>query len=193
MKVTVEPATRSRWPDVEAIFACTGCAQARNCWCMFYRKTGGPPPLAPGKSRGQTYKAELKTLVESGATPGLIAYHGKEPVGWVSLGPREQFKRLARSPVMKPVDDKPVWSIICFVVPPQHRGNGIGTALLQGAIAYARKHNATIVEAYPVDRSKRSADDNIWFGAKSMYDKAGFTEVARRKPARPVVRLAVRR
>ena len=64
--------------------------------------------------------------------------------------------------------------------------------MLDGAIAYARKHKATIVEAYPVDKSKRSADDNLWFGAKSMYDKAGFEEVARRKPARPVVRLALR-
>jgi ribosomal protein S18 acetylase RimI-like enzyme len=193
MKLTVLPATPARWPDVETVFASTGCAQARNCWCMFYRKTGPPPPLQPGKSRGKANKAELKALVNAGESPGLIAYRGNTSVGWVSLGPREEFKRLERSPVMKPVDDKPVWSIICFVVPPQHRGQGIGAALLKGAIVYARKHGATIVEAYPVDKAKRSADDNIWFGAKSMYDKAGFAEVARRKPARPVVRLALRR
>ena len=29
----------------------------------------------------------------------------------------------------------------------------------------------------------------MWFGAKSTYDRAGFVEVARRKPALPVVRL----
>jgi ribosomal protein S18 acetylase RimI-like enzyme len=192
MKVTVLPATPGRWPDVEAIFAARGCSQARNCWCMFYRQTGGPPPVQKGKSRGQIHRAELKALVAAGKSPGLIAYRGKIPVGWVSLGPREEFERLLRSPVMKPVDDRPVWSIICVIVPPEYRGQGVGTALLKGAIVHARKHGATIIEAYPVDKPKRSEPDNIWFGAKSMYDHAGFKEVARRKPARPVVRLAVR-
>ena len=87
---------------------------------------------------------------------------------------------------MKAVDDQPVWSIICFVVPSEHRGQGVARALLAGAIAYARKHGATLLEAYPVDRQGRANDDSMWFGAKSMYDNAGFTEVARRKPQRPV-------
>jgi len=93
---------------------------------------------------------------------------------------------------MKAVDDKPVWSVICFVVPTEHRGQGVARALLAGAVAYARKRGATLVEAYPVDKPGRSADVNMWFGAKSMYDRAGFREVARRKPARPIVRLKVR-
>ena len=121
--------------------------------------------------------------------PGLLAYRGKLPVGWISLGPREQFARLQRSPVMKAVDNRPVWSIICFVVRPEYRGQGVAHALLRGAIAYARKHGAKLLEAYPVDKSGLSNDDSMWFGAKSMYDSAGFEEVARRKPFRPIVRL----
>jgi len=39
-----------------------------------------------------------------------------------------------------------------------------------------------------VDKPGRSKDENMWFGAKSMYDKADFKEVARRKPHRPIVR-----
>ena len=46
-----------------------------------------------------------------------------------------------------------------------------------------------LLEAYPVDKAKRGHDDWMWFGAKSMYDRAGFKEVARRKPQRPIVRL----
>jgi len=64
--------------------------------------------------------------------------------------------------------------------------------LLDGAIAYARKRGATLLEAYPVDKRSRSHDDSMWFGAKSMYDDAGFKEVARRKPTRPIVRLRTR-
>ncbi|CAN7286503.1 MULTISPECIES: GNAT family N-acetyltransferase [unclassified Variovorax] len=127
--------------------------------------------------------------MDAGTPPGLIGYRGKVPVGWVSLGPREEYARLKRSPVMKAVDDRPVWSIICFVVPSEHRGQGVAQALLDGAIAYARKQGAKLLEAYPVDKPGRANDDQMWFGAKSMYDRVGFKEVARRKPQRPVVRL----
>jgi GNAT superfamily N-acetyltransferase len=156
---------------------------------MFYRRSGTEPSRPAGTSRGAANLAALKALVDAGETPGLIAYRGKIPVGWISLGPRVEFLRLERSPVMRPVDDQPVWSIVCFVVPAAHRRGGVARALLQGAIAYARARGATLLEAYPVDKPARSKDDTMWFGAKSMYDAAGFKEVVRRKPARPIVRL----
>jgi ribosomal protein S18 acetylase RimI-like enzyme len=156
---------------------------------MYYRRSGAGAPLAVGTTRAQANRADLKALVDAGRPPGLIGYRGKTPVGWVSLGPREDYAKLVRSPVMKAVDDRPVWAIICFVVPSEHRGQGVAEALLQGAIAYARRQGATLLEAYPVDRPDRSSDDSMWFGSKSMYDRAGFEEVARRKPQRPVVRL----
>jgi GNAT superfamily N-acetyltransferase len=90
---------------------------------------------------------------------------------------------------MKPVDERPVWSVICFVVPSEYRGKGVARALLKGAVAFAKKQGATLIEAYPVDKPARSNDDFMWFGAKSVYDKAGFKEVARRKPHRPIVRV----
>ena len=191
MKLAVLPVTPARWPDLEAIFAARGCSVARGCWCMAYRRSGALV-VPKGKRRADVNRVALKRLVDSGTPPGLIAYRGREPVGWISIGPREDYAKLVRSPVMKAVDDKPVWSVICFVVPAEHRGQGVARALLAGAVAYARKRGATLVEAYPVDKPGRSADVNIWFGAKSMYDRAGFREVARRKPARPIVRLKVR-
>jgi ribosomal protein S18 acetylase RimI-like enzyme len=190
MRLTVLPATPDRWPDVEAVFHSKGCSIARGCWCMFYRRSGARGWPA-GMGRAEANRAELKALVDAGRSPGLIGYRGKQPVGWVSLAPRDDFARLKRSPVMKPVDDKPVWSIICFVVPAEHRGQGVAKALLRGALAFARKRGARLVEAYPVDKRERSRDDAMWFGAMSMYERAGFKEVARRKPARPVVRRKV--
>jgi len=187
-RLTVLPLTPERWPDLEAIFGARGCSVARGCWCMAYRRSGAQPPIPPGVTRAGANRAALKALVDDGRPPGLIGYRGKVPVGWISLGPRDEFARLERSPVMKPVDEKPVWSIICFVVPAEHRGRGVAHALLRGAIAYARKQGATLVEAYPVDKRGRSADDAMWFGARSMYERAGFKVVARRKPTRPVMR-----
>jgi ribosomal protein S18 acetylase RimI-like enzyme len=190
MRLTVAPLTPDRWPDLEAIFNARGCSVARGCWCMAYRISGAREP-PPGKTRAQANRAGLKSLVKTGDPPGLIGYRGEVPVGWVSIGPREEYAKLRRSPVMKAVDEQPVWSIICFVVPTEYRGQGVARALLEGALAYARKQGATLVEAYPVDKPGRSNDEDLWFGAKSMYDKAGFKEVARRKPRRPVVRIAL--
>lgn len=85
-----------------------------------------------------------------------------------------------------------MWSIVCFVVDPKMRHQGVATALLEGALAWARDDGVTLVEAYPVDKMARSVDDRMWHGAKSMYDNAGFVEVARRKPTRPVVRKKLR-
>jgi GNAT superfamily N-acetyltransferase len=158
---------------------------------MFYRRSGGGQSWSIGGGRTKINRAGLKALVDAGESPGLLAYRGNVPVGWVSLAPREEFAKLRRSPVMKPVDDKPVWSIVCFVVPSEYRGQGVARALLEGAIAHARRHGATLIEAYPVDKAERSKDDAMWFGPKSMYDAAGFKEVARRKPTRPIVRLQV--
>jgi ribosomal protein S18 acetylase RimI-like enzyme len=189
MKLTVHPLTPERWPDLEALFNARGCSVARQCWCMFYRRSGSRGTLPAGVTHAQANCADLRALVDSGEPPGLIGYRGRTPVGWVSLGPREAFGKLRRSPVMKPVDDQPVWSIVCFVVPSEFRGQGVASALLDGAIAYARARGVRLLEAYPVDRPVRSSDEAMWFGAKSMYDAAGFEEVARRKPQRPIVRI----
>jgi ribosomal protein S18 acetylase RimI-like enzyme len=189
MKIVIRPLTSDRWDDLEAVFGARGCSVARGCWCMAYRRSGG---VGWDTSRPRANRADLKALVDAGKSPGLLAYQGKVPVGWISLGPREEFLRLRRSPVMKPVDDQPVWSIVCFVVPSEFRGQGVAHALLDGGIAFARKKGARIVEAYPVDRPGRSSDDAMWFGPKSLYDRAGFVEVARRKPTRPVVRLKLK-
>jgi ribosomal protein S18 acetylase RimI-like enzyme len=190
--ITVRPLTAGRWADLEVLFNARGCGIARQCWCMAYRRSGSsvePPAKTP---RGRWNRAQLKALAASDEPPGLIGYRGGIPVGWISLGPRSTFARLKRSPVMKAVDEQPVWSIVCFVVPSEYRGQGVARGLLQGAIAYARNRGAAILEAYPVDVPGRSNDHAMWFGAKSMYDDAGFREVARRRPQRPVVRLHTR-
>jgi GNAT superfamily N-acetyltransferase len=186
--LTIRPLTPSRWPDFESIFAARGCSVARGCWCMFYRETGRQAVPA-GMRLADIRHRKMRALCEAGPPPGLIAYHDRRPVGWVTLGPRRKFLRLARSSVMKPVDDAAVWSIICFVVPAEFRHQGVAAALLRGAVDYAARRGARIVESYPVDRTTRGRDEDLWFGIKSMYDQAGFVEIARRKPRRPVMRL----
>jgi GNAT superfamily N-acetyltransferase len=175
--------TRDRWPDLVALF---DRPVVRTCFCMFYRKTG------TGTGVGLENRRAMKALVDRGTVPGLIGYEDGVPVAWVSLGPREDYPKLRRSPVMKPVDDRPVWSIVCFFVDRSVRGKGLAERMLRAAVDHARSHGARLVEAYPVDAQGRKDPDDMFFGAKAMYDRAGFREVARRKVTRPVVRRALR-
>ncbi len=89
------------------------------------------------------------------------SYRAAKPVGWIALGPREHFAKLQKSPVMKPVDAQPVWSIICFVVPAEHRRQGVAAALLRAAVAWARRQGATLLEAYPVDKPGPAAGRSL--------------------------------
>jgi GNAT superfamily N-acetyltransferase len=184
MALDVRPLTPERWDDLVELFSRPGASIPRGCWCMFYRQSGGGADSA----RSDANRAALRAIVDSGSVPGLIGYEDGSPVGWISLSPREEYAKLRRSPVMKPVDDRPVWSIVCFFVDKRARGRGVTAGLLDAAIRYAKEQGAATLEAYPVDKPDRSTDDFMFFGAKTLYDRAGFDEVARRKPTRPVVR-----
>jgi ribosomal protein S18 acetylase RimI-like enzyme len=184
----VRPLSKGRWPDLQAVFEAKGCSIARGCWCTFYRHSGRQ--LVPrGLTQREARKAEARAFASADPPPGLTGDRGKIPVGWVSLGPRAAYARRQRSPVMKPVDGQPVWSVVCLVVPSEFRHQGVATALLRGAIGYAGRRGAKLLEAYPVDKKGKVLDDGLWSGTKSMHDRAGFREVARRRPERPIVRL----
>lgn len=181
-RVAFHPLTPARWPDLVRLFgpsaACAGC------WCMWWRLTRAEfaAGLGAGNRRG------LRAYVKAGQVPGLLAYRGGEPVGWVAVEPRAAFPRLARSRTLAPVDGEPVWSITCFFVAPEHRGRGLTRALVEAAARHARARGAKVVEAYPVDPHGKMADGAVYHGAVSTFVRLGFREVARRSRARPIVR-----
>jgi len=187
---SARPLTPQTWADLECLFNLRGGSIVRGCWCMAYRRTGQPPGLGgPPGSMAAANKQAMRDLVDAGVVPGLIGYCDREPAGWISFGPREEYLKLRRSPVMKPVDDTPVWSVVCSYVAKPYRGTGMQRRLLAAAIEYAREQGASVLEAYPVDKAARSHDDFMWFGSRSLYERAGFREIARRSPTRVLMRL----
>jgi GNAT superfamily N-acetyltransferase len=189
MGFEARPLTPATWADLEALFALPGGSIVRGCWCMYYRRTGR---VSVSGASGEENKRQLCELVDGGVEPGLVGYLDGAPVGWISLGPREEYLKLQRSRVMKPVDDAAVWSVVCTYVAKTHRGMGLQHRLLRAAIDYARDHRVRLLEAYPVDKPERSHDDFMFFGSRSLYERAGFTEVVRRSPTRVVMRRAIR-
>lgn len=167
---TARPLTESTWSDLETLFGRPGGSIVRGCWCMFFRKSG----VAVSHAAAADNKQALHDLIAQGPPPGLIGYLDDVPVGWISLGPREDYGKLKRSPVMKPVDDAPVWSVVCTFVDKAHRGLGVQHKLLRAAVTFSRGSGVRLLEAYPVDKPGRSHDDFMFFGSRSLYEKAGL-------------------
>ena len=183
------PLTPETWADLEELFDLPGGSIVRGCWCMYYRRSG---KVSVSGAAGAENKRQLCELVEGGTVPGLVGYLDGTPVGWISLGPREDYLKLARSRIMKPVDDAEVWSVVCTYVARAQRGKGLQHRLLAAAVDYARDNGVRLLEAYPEDKPTRSADDFMFFGSRSLYERAGFREVVRRSPTRVVMRRALR-
>ncbi|UPT74572.1 MAG: GNAT family N-acetyltransferase [Elusimicrobiota bacterium] len=187
MKPTIKPLTPARWKDFEALFGPRGACDG--CWCHWIRL----PRKEFEAARGDGAKAMMKALVDSGEPTGLLAYEGKRAVGWAALAPRSKFRRLEKSRVLKPVDEKPVWSLPCFFVAKDSRGKGVTTALLKAAAVHAAQKGAKLLEGYPVDtKGRKTADAFVWWGLSGAFEKAGFKAVARRSKTRPIMRRAIR-
>jgi GNAT superfamily N-acetyltransferase len=131
----------------------------------------------------------MREIVDEGQVPGILAYLGGEAIGWCSVAPREEFGKLARSRILKPVDDRPVWSIVCLFVAKEHRGRGVSTALIRASVDYVAGRGGSIVEGYAVEPKKeRMPDVFAYHGPRAAFAAAGFEEVARRSETRPIMR-----
>jgi GNAT superfamily N-acetyltransferase len=88
------------------------------------------------------------------------------------------MERLVRSRTIPLVDDRPVWSVVCFLVRTGYRRKGVAQALLQGAIDCAREHGAPALEAYPIDPEGRRVSTSLaYVGTTAMFERAGFRRV----------------
>lgn len=183
--IAFKPVTSKMWADLEMLFSEHGIQNG--CWCMYWRISRKECQ----RNYGEGNKQFLKQIVESGNVPGILAYHNGKPVGWCSVAPREDFPVVLRSPTLKPIDEKPVWSIVCFFVSKPYRNSGLTHLLIQAAIRYAKKHGARIIEAYPIDIHAKYIEYERYSGLTTTYEKEGFKEVFRRSERRPIMRYYV--
>jgi GNAT superfamily N-acetyltransferase len=190
----IAPATAARWADVVAVFGTRG--DPSWCWCQFFLTTGTGYHDSAARNRA-SLEAQVR---EADVPPGLLAYRDGEPVGWLQLGPRATYPRvtgqvaLARVVGERDVGES-VWRTTCFVVKVGHRRQGVAGALLAAGVEYAADHGATVLEGHPVDvsaRDTRPAGAVLYHGTASMFTEAGFVEIGRTAPTRPVMRRHVR-
>ncbi len=182
---TFRPLTSSLFADFEHLFGPRGACGG--CWCMFWKLRG----KAFDENTGEPARQMQKSYVESGAVPGLLAFYGNKPVGWIAVEPRTSYPKLAHSRILKPVDDADVWSVTCFFVAKQARHQGVTVELLKAAVDYVREEGGKIVEGYPVETKKDMPAPFVYTGTAAAFQKAGFVEVARRSETRPIMRYSI--
>ena len=196
-ELEIQPLTAERLPDLAALFGQGG--DPKWCWCASFRVRSLDFTKADPAENRRVLERAVGSNAADGRAPGLVAYRDGEAVGWVSVGPREDYERLQHSRVLAPVDDRPTWAIVCFVVGRRARRQGVAEALLDAAVRYAAEHGARLIEGYPVDAGGgRIPSANAYMGTLGMYERAGFREVDRRRAnrtsvERPIVRRALRR
>lgn len=183
LELSFLPLSPQNWDDLETLFGPRGATGG--CWCMWFRISRAQYDA----QRGDGNRQALKELVDGGITPGILAYHDEQPVGWCSLAPREEYASLKRSRLFSRIDAQPVWSLVCFFVSKDYRRRGVTRHLLQAALEYARSRGARIVEAYPVEPKKDEIPAVFaYHGLAETFCEAGFVEVARRSETRPMMR-----
>jgi hypothetical protein len=187
--LTVRPLTLDTWADFTTVMGSNG--GARGCWCMHWRLS--MEEWMEGKGDGN--KAAMRDLAQREDPPGVVAYANDEPIAWCGFGDRSEFPRMQRSALVKPVDDEPVISLTCLLVKKGHRGEGLCSALIVAVCEYLAETAGTrTVEAYPVEPApgRKAGPDNAMTGIASAFVAAGFTEIARPRSDRPVMRYSLR-
>ena len=169
-ELEIRPLNDETWDALAALFEQGG--DPKGCWCNYWRAAGA----SWSNTTPEAKRARLHDLARASPnTPGLVALRNREAVGWVSLGPRADFERLARSRTIPALPGGDVWSIVCFVVARAARRSGVASALLHAAVTHARDNGARTLEAYPVRTDgKRIGSASAYTGTLSMFERAGF-------------------
>ncbi len=183
----IKPATAERWGDVKNVFG--DCSYGRKCWCAYWYL----PNREFKAGWGDANRSTLENLVRDGREPGIVAYRDGVGAAWASVAPRTSFDKLNRSKPLAPVDDRPVYAINCFVVRKAYRRSGLMRQLIAGAASFARTKGAEILEAYPLDASRKLLNDELFVGTMAAFADCGFVEVARRLPTRPIMRISLKK
>lgn len=190
-QITVLPLTPERIGDFETLFGPSGACYG--CWCTAFRMK----PKDRQAMSGDEKHDFMVDRIRSGPPPGLLAYRNSEPISWMQIGPRADVpewnnpNRTTTPLDDAPADDPSVWAISCFFSKSKERGKGLSHRMVSEGMLFAKSKGARIIEACPMDRAKQSKSIGLFVGSTSVFEKAGFTEVARRKEGRPLMRLVL--
>lgn len=167
----VIPANEAPLEDVRTVFGTRG--DPATCWCQYFKVD---PPTWKQQNIAAFEAALCDQVREPGVGPGVLAYLDGTPVGWAAVEPRAAYRRIVRPDETDAadVDRSDAWAVTCFVVPVGFRRRGVAAALLDGAIAHARRHGARTLDGFPTSRDKKLSSADLYRGPRALFERAGF-------------------
>ena len=195
-QLTIVPANQASWADLQAIF---GVADyPGRCYCQHFKTEVWHWSLSDDERRRRLRAQTSCDDPSAQSTTGLVAYLGaeREPVGWVAVEPRTEYRRLPKvrtvwSGRQEDKADDSVWAVTCLVTRKGYRKRGLTYALAAATVGYARERGARALEAYPMITlpGKEITWGELHVGSRQVFAEAGFTEVHRPSPRRVVMRV----
>lgn len=144
-----------------------------SCYCISY--TMPMPPLEFEERTAAQNRADRAAQIDRGEASGVLAYSGGKVVGWCHAAPRPSLPQLDHTPGFASEDPEHTGAIVCFVIAPRHRGQGLARRLLDGGCDLLRERGLACIEAFPPKRA--AGDAGAYHGRLGMYLDAGFEQV----------------
>jgi ribosomal protein S18 acetylase RimI-like enzyme len=140
------------------------------CYCHFYHFDGDNKGFAQQTSEDN--REASKQMILSGIMNGYLAYLEDKPVGWCNANLKEKYSRLPIDEETNYSPEGKIASIVCFLIDPGYRRQGIARQLLNHVCIDFQKKGYDFIDAYPVKGA--SSEAHNYHGPFSMYASHGF-------------------
>ena len=141
------------------------------CYCHFYHFPGSVKEW--GKQTKESNRNASIELIRSGKMNGFLAYSNSKPVGWCNANSRDNFSKELYKYDSQDSKTKKIAGIVCFLISPAHRKQGVARHLLKFAISSYQEKDYDLIEVYP--RIGKLSDAHSYRGPVSLYKSEGFT------------------
>lgn len=142
------------------------------CFCRYYHTNCS---FEQWQNRtGAENRIEAIEQIVNGSMKGYLAFDGDKCIGWCNANDIHEFKRLEND-INHIIKNQKVGCVICFVIHPEYRRQGVARLLLKQAVEDFRVHGFEAVLSIPVDI--KDAPEKLYRGTMNMYKEHGFEEI----------------
>lgn len=169
----IKPLGPATWADFAALVERYGGVWG-GCWRMAFHAEG----VGRAKTAAQS-RTEKECRVREEAAHAALVYGGSTCVGWCQFGSPDELPRIKHQRAYGDgLPRLPDWRITCFFVDKAHRGQGVASLALRGALQEIARLGGGTVESYPEETAGRSVSASFPHnGCPSMFEKQGFEGV----------------
>lgn len=144
------------------------------CYCTYYHFGHAEAEIFENDlNRKEKLRKKAIELIHQGRLQGYLAYADGKVVGWINVGPKKGFAAIMDTPELISKEDAQIKSVVCFIIAPDMRHQGIATTLLKQAIIDAKTEGFSFVEAYPNINTGNCYVN--YHGYRTMFEKLGFS------------------